>query len=95
MRDEKEERKKQGQTNKQGKATQHTQGSHFSMYICGNKIISHNEHVLQAHVHVHVHVYLDIIVNLADQSMLYAYCLTLHCMLQKMHKRNYINLHSR
>ena len=27
MRDEKEERKKQ--TNKQGKATQHTQGSHF------------------------------------------------------------------
>ena len=29
-RDEKEERKKQGQTNKQGKATQHTQGSHFS-----------------------------------------------------------------
>ena len=31
MRDEKEEkRRKQGQTNKQGKATQHTQGSHFS-----------------------------------------------------------------
>ena len=30
MRDEKEERKKQGQTNKQGKATQHTQGSHFT-----------------------------------------------------------------
>ena len=30
MRDEKEERSKQGQTNKQGKATQHTQGSHFS-----------------------------------------------------------------
>ena len=29
MRDEKEERKKQA-TNKQGKATQHTQGSHFS-----------------------------------------------------------------
>ena len=26
----KEERSKQGQTNKQGKATQHTQGSHFS-----------------------------------------------------------------
>ena len=34
MRDEKEKRKKQArsnkQTNKQGKATQHTQGSHFS-----------------------------------------------------------------
>ena len=30
MRDEKEERKKQGRSNKQGKATQHTQGSHFS-----------------------------------------------------------------
>ena len=27
------ERSKQGQTNKQGKATQHTQGSHFSMYM--------------------------------------------------------------
>ena len=26
----KKERSKQGQTNKQGKATQHTQGSHFS-----------------------------------------------------------------
>ena len=33
MRDEKEERSKQGQTNKQGKATQHTQGSHFSTYM--------------------------------------------------------------
>ena len=30
MRDEKEERKKQARSNKQGKATQHTQGSHFS-----------------------------------------------------------------
>ena len=31
MRDEKEERKKQARLNKQrGKATQHTQGSHFS-----------------------------------------------------------------
>ena len=30
MRDEKEGRSKQGQTNKQGKGTQHTQGSHFS-----------------------------------------------------------------
>ena len=30
----KKERSKQGQTNKQGKATQHTQGSHFSyMYM--------------------------------------------------------------
>ena len=29
MRDEKEERKKQARSNKQGKATQHTQGSHF------------------------------------------------------------------
>ena len=29
-RDEKEGRSKQGQTNKKGKATQHTQGSHFS-----------------------------------------------------------------
>ena len=28
----KKERSKQGQTNKQGKATQHTQGSHF-MYV--------------------------------------------------------------
>ena len=34
MRDEKEGRKKQARSNKQqGKATQHTQGSHFSMYI--------------------------------------------------------------
>ena len=31
MRDEKEERKKQASSNKQGKATQHTQGSHFSL----------------------------------------------------------------
>ena len=30
MRDEKEGRKKQARSNKQGKATQHTQGSHFS-----------------------------------------------------------------
>ena len=30
MKDGKEGRKKQGQTNKQGKATQHAQGSHFS-----------------------------------------------------------------
>ena len=30
MRDEKEERSKQGQTNNKGKATQHTHGSHFS-----------------------------------------------------------------
>ena len=29
----KKERSKQGQTNKQGKATQHTQGSHFHMYM--------------------------------------------------------------
>ena len=34
MRDEKEERKKQARSNKQqGKATQHTQGSHFSIYM--------------------------------------------------------------
>ena len=30
MRDEKEGRKKQARSNKQGKATQHIQGSHFS-----------------------------------------------------------------
>ena len=30
MRDEKEGRKKQARSNKQGKATQHTQGSHLS-----------------------------------------------------------------
>ena len=30
MRDEKEGKKKQAMSNKQGKATQHTQGSHFS-----------------------------------------------------------------
>ena len=30
MRDEKEGREKQARSNKQGKATQHTQGSHFS-----------------------------------------------------------------
>ena len=29
----KKERSKQGQTNKQGKATQHTQGNHFFMYV--------------------------------------------------------------
>ena len=29
----KKERSKQGQTNKQGKATQHTQGSHMYMYM--------------------------------------------------------------
>ena len=37
MRDEKEERKKQArsnkQTNKQGKATQHTQGSHMYTFM--------------------------------------------------------------
>ena len=44
----KKERSKQGQTNKQGKATQHTQGSHFPR----------NMYMLRfAHVHnVHVHV---------------------------------------
>ena len=30
MRDEKEGRKEQARSNEQGKATQHTQGSHFS-----------------------------------------------------------------
>ena len=33
MRDEKEERKKQGQTNKQGKATQHTQGRYAESIV--------------------------------------------------------------
>ena len=34
MRDEKEGRKKQAKSNKQqGKATQHTQGSHFSLHL--------------------------------------------------------------
>ena len=33
MRNEKEERNKKARSNKQGKATQHTHGSHFSMYI--------------------------------------------------------------
>ena len=36
----KEERSKQGQTNKQGKATQHTQGSHFTCNIqCHNNYV--------------------------------------------------------
>ena len=33
MRDEKEERKKQARSNKQGKATQHTQGTYIYMYV--------------------------------------------------------------
>ena len=48
MRDEKEERSKQGQTNKQGKATRHTQGSHLYIYS-----------LYMYNVHVHVHVYTE------------------------------------
>ena len=43
-----EERSKQGQTNKQGKATQHTQGSHFSyMYVHVN---------VQIYMYIHIHI---------------------------------------
>ena len=43
----KEERSKQGQTNKQGKATQHTQDIHVYMHV----------HVATVDTHVHVHEY--------------------------------------
>ena len=60
--DEKKERKKQGQTNKQGKATQHTQGSTFPkknelhMYM-------YNVHVY-VYMYVYVHVSIDTIVSM-------------------------------
>ena len=53
MRDEKEERKKerskQGQTNKQGKATQHTQGSHSGGTRTHDTLYSR-----QSALHVHI-----------------------------------------
>ena len=54
MREEKERRKKQARSNKQqGKATQHTQGSHLYTKTCHGRltsyILSYNIEVLSAH----------------------------------------------
>ena len=46
----KKERSKQDQTNKQGKATQHTQGSHFSHVQYTSKKTSHKRAVQRAPV---------------------------------------------
>ena len=63
MRDEKEERKKQARSNKQGKATQHTQGSektasggtrtHDTLYSRQSALPTELPRQLSWHVHVH------------------------------------------
>ena len=55
MRDEKEERKKQARSNKQTKATQHTQGSHFflrKMSCLGWDMYTY----LQTHMYIHTYM---------------------------------------
>ena len=62
MRDEKEERKKQARsTNKQGKATQHTQGSHVHVHVYLYTYMNNVHIILYTHETVLSRTYMSVI----------------------------------